>query len=49
LVPSLVLAYEAGIVSPVGGKDRGQFPGLGHPSGAPALRMSSMIRSRRFK
>jgi hypothetical protein len=33
----------------VGDQDRGDLPGLAQPSGTPALRMSSMIRSRRFK
>ena len=31
------------------GGGRQEIPGLGHPSGTPALRMSSMIRSRPFR
>ena len=45
----LVRAGEPAVADHVGDQDRRDLPGLAHPSGTPALRMSSISRSRRFK
>jgi hypothetical protein len=37
------------VADDVGHQDRRELSSLAHPSGTPALRMSSMIRSRRFR
>ncbi len=47
--PVLVGSGKPRIADHVGHQDRREFSGLAHPSGTPALRMSSMIRSRRFR
>jgi hypothetical protein len=45
----LVRSGESAVTDNVSDQDRSDLPGLGHPSGTPALRISSMIRSRPFK
>ena len=45
----LVRRGESAVTDNVGYQDRCELPGLAHPSGTPALRISSMIRSRPFK
>ena len=45
----LIRSREPAVPDDIGDQDRRNFPGFAHPSGTPALRMSSIIRSRRFK
>ena len=40
---------DQALVDDIRDQDRRALVALAHPSGTPALRMSSMIRSRRFK
>jgi len=47
--PSSATGPPNAVADDVRDQDRRDFSGLAHPSGTPALRMSSMIRSRRFK
>ena len=43
--PRLVLAHQPRVADDVGGEDRGEAAGGGHPSGTPALRMPSKMGS----
>jgi hypothetical protein len=45
----LVGARQAAVSDDIRDQNRRELSDLAHPSGTPALRMSSMIRSRRFK
>ncbi len=44
----LVRSREPAVADDIGDQDRRNFPGLGHPSGTPALRMPSLARPRSF-
>src|SRR5208282_12451 len=48
-IPRTVRRGEPAIADDIGDQDRGEFAGHAHPSGAPALRMPYMARSRCFK
>jgi hypothetical protein len=45
----LVRPGEPAVADDILDQDRRALAALAHPSGTPALRMSSMIRSRRFR